>query len=224
MRNKTFNIYCDESCHLENDQHPYMFLGAISCAYNQVRLHTQQIEAIKKKHRFYAEIKWSPVSMSKFNFYSELLDYFFATDLRFRAVGIKKEQIKNNEFNQSFDDFYYKMYYQLLNYQINSMYYTYNVYLDKKDTLSAHKIRKLREILNTKYGVFRNVQNIHSKESKLMQLCDFIMGAISYSVNNIEKENLAKVRLVEKLEKKSGYELNKTNYSPKLNLFFIELK
>ncbi|MBE6250150.1 MAG: DUF3800 domain-containing protein, partial [Bacteroidales bacterium] len=26
--NKTFNIYCDESCHIENDHKKYMFLGS----------------------------------------------------------------------------------------------------------------------------------------------------------------------------------------------------
>ena len=35
--NKTFNIYCDESCHIENDHKKYMFLGSISSAYPQVK-------------------------------------------------------------------------------------------------------------------------------------------------------------------------------------------
>ncbi len=38
---KTFNIYCDESCHLENDHKPFMFLGYISCAYPQVKAHAE---------------------------------------------------------------------------------------------------------------------------------------------------------------------------------------
>ncbi len=46
--NKTFNIYCDESCHLENDHKPYMFLGKVSSAYNQVKLHTDYIKELKK--------------------------------------------------------------------------------------------------------------------------------------------------------------------------------
>lgn len=220
---KTFNIYCDESCHLENDHKDFMFLGSVSSAYNQVRLHTEQINALKKKHRFYAEIKWSKVSHSKFHFYSDLIDYFFATDLQFRAVGIEKSTINNQNFSQTYDEFYYKMYYQLLNHKINSC-YSYNVYLDIKDTLSACKVRKLREILNIKYGVFRNVQNIRSHESVLMQLTDFLMGAISYCKNNMEKKNQAKIQLTERIVKKSGCDLNKTNYSEKLNLFFIELK
>jgi hypothetical protein len=200
-----------------------MFLGSISSAYNQVRLHTAQINELKKKHNFYAEIKWSKVSQSKQHFYTELIDYFFATDLKFRAVGIKKGTIYNEVFSQTYDDFYYKMYYQLLNHKIDSR-YAYNVYLDVKDTLSACKVRKLREILNTKYGVFRNIQNIRSHESILMQLSDFLMGAISYYKNNTEKKNQAKVQLTERIIKKSGLDLDKTNYSDKLNLFFIELK
>ena len=220
---KTFNIYCDESCHLENDHKKFMFLGSINAAYNQVRLHTSQINEIKRKHHFYAEIKWSNVSQSKLHFYTELIEYFFATDLKFRAVGVEKSKINNQIYAQTFDDFYYKMYYQLLNYKMESC-YSYNVYLDIKDTLSACKVKKLKEILNIKYSAFRYVQNIRSSESVLMQLCDFLMGAISYYKNNKEKKNQTKVQLIERITKRSGLDLDKTNYSEKLNLFFIELK
>lgn len=220
---KTFNIYCDESCHLENDHKKYMFLGSISSAYNQVKFHTENIKEIKQKHNFYAEIKWSNVSKSKFHFYTDLIDYFFSTDLKFRCIGIKKDKINNDKFNQSFDEFYFKMYYQLLNHNIDSR-HNYNVYLDIKDTLSALKVRKLKEILNVKYGVFRNVQNIRSNESLLLQMCDFIMGAISYYHNNEEKKNLSKMKIIQKIEAHAKVDLSKTNYDQKLNLFFIELR
>lgn len=221
---KTFNIYCDESCHLENDQKMFMFLGSISCAYPQVVRHTKRIDEIKKEHDFYAEIKWTKVSNSKLRFYLDLVDYFFDTDLKFRAIGIDKSKIHNEDFEQTYDDFYYKMYYQLLHYNINTL-YNYNVYLDIKDTLSACKVRRLREILNTKWGVFRNVQNIRSYESLLMQLADFLMGAISYNINDIEHKNAAKMQIIEKIKKHAKtHDLGKTNYNDKLNLFFIELK
>lgn len=223
--NKTFNIYCDESCHIENDHKPFMFLGSVSVPYNQVRFHTEQIKELKKKHNFYAEIKWSKVSKSKLRFYSELVDYFFNTDIKFRTVGVKKSKINNEAFQQNYDDFYYKMYYSLLNHNINTS-YNYNVYLDIKDTLSAYKVNRLKKILNTKFGVFRNVQNIRSHESLLLQLADFMMGAISYENNQTDKKNLAKLQVIEKIKNHCSYphRLDLTNYSDKLNLFFIELK
>lgn len=220
---KTFNIYCDESCHIPNDHKDYMLLGSISCAFPQIKRHTKRIEELKKAHNFYAEIKWSNVSKSKIKFYLDLIDYFFDTDLRFRAIGIKKEQIKCDDLN-AFDDFYYKMYYQLLNYKIDTLDH-YNVYLDIKDTLSAQKVRRLKEVLNVKYGVFRNVQNILSHESLLMQLADFIMGAISYNLNDKDKRNEAKVAIIERIKKHLPTPvLDATNYSNKLNLFFINLR
>lgn len=221
---KTFNIYCDESCHLENDHKKYMFIGSINCAYPQVRRHTERIKELKDKHKFNAEIKWSHVSMSKIQFYLDLVDYFFDTDLKFRAIGIDKSQIRCDDFNSNFDDFYYKMYYQLLNYKVDTTNH-YNVYLDIKDTLSAIKVRKLKNILNVKYGVFRNIQNIRSEESVLMQLADFLMGAISYNANFDQKQNFAKVLILDKISKHANMtNLAKPNYSEKLNLFFIDLK
>lgn len=220
---KTFNIYCDESCHIENDHKKFMFLGSTSVAYNQVKFHTSQINELKKKHSFYGEIKWSKVSKSKLRFYLELVDYFFATDLQFRCVGVQKIKIDAEAFNISYDDFYYRMYYSLLNHNINTT-YNYNVYLDIKDTLSAYKVNKLKEVLNTKFGVFRNVQNIRSHESIIMQITDFMMGAISYLHNNEEKLNLAKVQIIDKIKHHCKDQLDKTNYSEKLNLFFIELR
>ena len=222
--NKTFNIYCDESCHIEHDHKDYMFLGYISCAYPQVRRHTKRIDELKKSHNFYAEIKWSNVSKSKLRFYLDLVDYFFDTDLRFRSIGIKKSQIQCDGIRFSYDDFYYKMYYQLLNYKVDTLDH-YNVYLDIKDTLSAVKVRRLKDILNVKYGVFRNVQNICSNESLLMQLADFIMGAISYNNNDRNHLNEAKVAIIERIKRHLHINsLDATNYSSKLNLFFINLK
>lgn len=222
---KTFNIYCDESCHIENDHKPHMLLGCVSSAYNQIKRHTERINYLKEKHHYYGEIKWSNVSGSQLQFYKDLLDYFFDTDLRFRSVIVEKCKINNNAYGQDYDTFYYKMYYYLLNHKKNSE-YTYNVYLDIKDTLSAHKVNKLKEILNVKFGVFRNVQNIRSHESILMQLADFLTGAVSYHLNDPNKKVVAKKQLIERIQLHSKQQLlSSSNYTErKMNLFFIELR
>lgn len=117
---KTFNIYCDESCHIENDKKNFLFLGSIRSAYNQVKTHTENIKEIKRKHNFYGEIKWTSVSKSKLMFYDDLIDYFFSSELIFRTIAVRKSQLRNDEFGQSYDEFYYKMYYILLNHDINT--------------------------------------------------------------------------------------------------------
>lgn len=221
---KTFNFYCDESCHLENDKQPYMLIAYVSTAYNEIKIHNEFIKNLRNKHNMFTEIKWSKVSKSKFEFYAELIDYFFSSEMRFRAIVVNKNQIDNERIGQSYDDFYYKMYYQLLHHKI-SMEYTYNVYLDIKDTLSAFKVRKLKEILNTRYNSIRNLQNIRSHESNIMQLTDLLMGAISYYKRGPRKV-IAKNKLIEKIQIKSNYTLNEKTpkAEEKFNLFFIELQ
>ena len=216
---KTYNRYCDESCHLENDHKKYMFLGYISSAYNQVKAHTDRIKDIKSAHNFYGEIKWNHVSMSKLKFYLELVDYFFSTDLKFRAIGVDKEKTDCEDF----DEYYYSMYHNLLIHNINIT-HTYNVYLDIRDTLSAYKVSKLKELLNIKYGAFRNVQNINSKESLLLQLADFILGALSYDKNENTKNNEAKCLIVERIKNRAnGRWCGCTTDDKDSNIFFIDL-
>ena len=221
---KTFNLYCDESCHLENDGMPFMVISYVSCAYNQVKLHQQNIKNLKEKHSFRNEIKWSSISKSKYNFYVELIEYFFSNDLQFRAIVVAKEKIKNDAFGQNFDEFYYKMYFQLLNHKMN-MDNKYNVYLDIKDTLSANKVKKLKDILNIKYSSINNLQNIHSHESLLMQLTDVLMGAITYHLRGLNKVT-AKNKIIEKIQSHTHLPLNTSTSKgfEKFNLFFIDLK
>ncbi len=222
--NKTFNFYCDENCHLENDGASYMLIAYTSCAYNQVKIHSSNIRKIKLNHYLKGELKWSALSKSQYPLYCELIDYFFATDLQFRAIVIDKSQIDNAAFEQSQDDFYNKMYYQLLSkkiFQENS----YNIYLDIKDTHSYKKSKELRDYLNKNYVSVRNLQNIRSHESELMQLTDVIMGAISYHLRGLNTV-IAKNKIIEKIQQHSRHPLSHST-SPsnsKFNLFFIDLK
>ncbi|NCC62254.1 MAG: DUF3800 domain-containing protein, partial [Verrucomicrobiae bacterium] len=76
---ETFNLYCDESCHLENDRQQAMVLGAVWCPVDKTREISVRLREIKQKHglspRF--EVKWTKVSPAKKGFYLDLIDYFF---------------------------------------------------------------------------------------------------------------------------------------------------
>jgi hypothetical protein len=221
---KTFNLYCDESCYTSNPEHPYLLLGYIGVSYNQIDRHKREIKELRVKHKFFSEIKWSRVSHRNHAFYQELIEYFFASDLFFRAIIVNKDQINNTSLQQDNHTFYYKMYYQLIHHKID-MTANYNVYFDVKDALSKIKIRTLKEILNVQYGVFRNIQSIPSKESVFIQLADLFLGAISYKLRKLSNLK-TKLDIIKKIEKESEHPLDKMTpkKEPKLNLFFIELK
>jgi hypothetical protein len=222
--NKTYNIYCDESTHLENDGHPYMILSYISTPYHLLKMHNKNIREMKMDHFYRGEMKWSSVSKSQYPFYNEIINYFFSNDLNYRAIVIKKSQLNHKEFNQDHNLFYDKMYYQLLNKKIepNS---SYNIYIDIKDTHSYLKARSLKIYLERDYNNIRTLQIIRSYESEIMQLTDVLMGAINYKLRGLNKVT-AKNNIIEKMERHCGKSLTEETYKSenKFNLFFIDLK
>jgi hypothetical protein len=228
MYNKTFNIYCDESTHLEHDGQPYMIYGYVSIAYNQMKLAKKQIAQIKEIHDYKGELKWTNISEKTYPLYKEIVDYFFMTDFNFRAVIVDKSQIDNSRPDYTFNDFYFRMYFQLLHHKID-MENVYNIYFDIKDTCSQNKLHKLRDILKWNASI-RNFQFIRSHESCFVQLADVLMGAVNYHLRvesgTLEGKNIAKRKIVQTIREHTNLSLNTTTTkdAKKFNLFFISLK
>ncbi|MEA4916879.1 hypothetical protein SDC9_110801 [bioreactor metagenome] len=222
--NKTYNFYCDESTHIENDHFPYMILSFVSTAYHQLKIHNEKIRGIKRKHYLKGELKWSKISKSQYECYKEIVEYFFATDLKFRAIIIDKSKLKHGEFDQTHGDFYDKMYFQLLNKRLTPT-DTFNIYIDIKDTYSYLKARNLKKYLERDYMNVRTLQVIKSYESELMQLTDVLMGAINYKLRGLNKVT-AKNKIIELIEKNCNKSITLPTppYEQKFNLFFIDLK
>lgn len=226
--NKTFNIYCDESTHLIHDGHPYMLLGYISIAYPQIRIAKNEIKTIKERHNYADELKWTNVHDATYKVYAELIDWFFMNDLEFRVVIVDKSQINESRKDYTFNDFYFRMYFQLLHTKVDFQ-NTYNVYMDIKDTCSSDKLKKLKKIMSLNSSIGR-IQFIRSHESVFIQLADVLMGAINYNLR-IEKGDvsgrvIAKRKIIERIKKHSNISLNSTTplSRKKFNLFFISLK
>nr|EDZ39902.1 MAG: Hypothetical protein CGL2_11389058a [Leptospirillum sp. Group II '5-way CG'] len=227
--NESFNVYCDESCHLEKDRQGVMVLGSIWCPLNEVVRLSKEVQDMKFRHKAMGELKWSKVSLSRLNFYLEIIDWFLAeSPLHFRGlVVLHKERLNHFLFNEgSHDDFYYKMYFSLLS-KILSPDRQYNIYLDIKDTRSRLKLRKLGEVLcNDKYDftsqMINHLQNIRSHESNLLQLCDFLVGAVSYRHRGLIS-NSAKNSIIQHLERGIRRELLSSTplREEKFNLFLF---
>lgn len=224
----SYNIYCDESCHLEHDQQTAMVLGALWCPSAKVRECNVAIRDIKVRYGLSKEfeIKWTKVSPAKLDFYRALIDFFFDNQhLHFRALIVPdKTKLNHTAYHQSHDDWYYKMCFDLLK-VILAPGSTYQIFLDIKDTRASGKVAKLHGVLtNSMYDFSRSIvhklQNVHSHEIELLQLCDLLIGAVSY-VNRGLTGSPAKQELVRRMRERSGYKLTWTTLlkEEKVNLF-----
>ena len=209
-----FNIYCDESCHLENDGEKAMVLGGVWCPAEKKDEIFRRLREIKEEHglnkRF--EIKWNKVSKGQLAFYMDIINYFFDNgDLHFRVLVVpNKSELKHEEFGQSHDTFYYKMYFNLLKTLFEPS-CEYNIYIDIKDTRGQKKVDKLHEVLcNNHYDfnreLIKKVQQVRSEEVELVALADLLIGAMSY-LHRGKTTSEAKLKLIERIKERSKYNL-----------------
>ena len=225
---QVYNIYCDESCHLENDHMQVMVLGAIWCPLDKTRKINKQVREIKKSHGIKPdfEVKWKKVSPAKKQFYKELIEYFFSdNDLHFRALIVPdKSKLRHEDFGHSHDDWYFKMYFEMLKviFDPNAR---YRIYLDIKDSRSSSKIAKLHDVLcnnlyDFSYQIIERVQTVRSHEVAILQLADLLIGAVSY-INRGLSTSETKLELINLIRERSHYSLMKTTLlrEDKFNLF-----
>jgi hypothetical protein len=212
-----YNVYCDESCHLEHDYQKTMVLGAVWHPLEKKDEISKRLREIKVANGVDTtfEAKWTKISPSKQQLYLDLLDYFFDDDdLHFRAVVIPdKNKLNHTQFQQNHDEWYYKMYFLLLK-QIFDPQAAYRIYLDIKDTLGQAKVEKLHDILcNNMYDfnrdIVQRVQQVRSHEVEAMQLTDLLIGALSY-VHRGLASSTAKMAMIARMRERSGHSLTKT--------------
>lgn len=226
--NNIFNIYCDESCHLEHDGQKAMVLGGVWCPDEKRKLIARQLRNLKVQYnlnpRF--EIKWNKISPARLDFYLALVDFFFDNpDLHFRAFIIpNKGELQHEAFSQTHDEFYYKCYFRLLKTLLEPG-ASYNIYLDIKDTQGEAKVRKLHEYLcNSRYDfdreMIKRVQQVRSHELELVALADLFIGALSYIHRGLH-ESAAKIAVIDRIRQLAGYQLLRSTLyrENKFNLF-----
>jgi hypothetical protein len=232
-----FNIYCDESCHLEHDRASVMVLGAVWCPADRVEEISIRLRELKQKHHVLSqenlrqprlrqfEVKWTKVSKAKLALYVDWIDYFFDDDdLHFRGVLIDKTILDHTARQQSHDDWYYKMLFRLLEPVIDPQ-QQYRVYLDIKDTRSEQKRAKLEEVLrcashDRDSTIIAHVQQVRSHESEVLQVADLLIGAIAYHHRQRRgdlpgatgKLSDAKLALFERVRQRSGKSLERTTW------------
>lgn len=210
-----YNIYCDESCHLEHDNQKAMVLGAVWCPEDKTHEFNDNIRQIKRDYHLspQLEIKWTKVSPSRLKFYLALIDFFFQTvDLHFRALIVPDKTLLNHALfpNQDHDVWYYKMYFDMLK-AIFDPESQYKVYLDIKDTKGYLKQEKLHEVLcnnqlDFRRQIIQRVQQVRSHEIELLQLADLLIGAVSY-VNRELQTSEAKKTIIQRIIEHSKYTL-----------------
>jgi hypothetical protein len=174
------------------------------------------IKELKIKFKSPTEIKWNSLSLSRWELYKAIIDFFFFNDIDFRAILIKdKKNLTPDKFSRlDQHSYYYKTLTLLLGNKVHKDNCDYRVFLDVKDSKGQKRIGLLKQELEKVYekkSPFSYFQHLHSNENEFLQLTDLFIGAIAYKARKEhEKPNASKVRLkiIDHIENLYGYVLD----------------
>ena len=198
-----YNLYCDETCHLEHDNSNSMALGAVIIPKEKRKEICLRIKEIKQKHEICAtnEVKWSKARDRMLPLYLDLVDYFFDDDdISFRALLIPDKNLLDHEkYNQDHNTWYYKMYFEMLKIIFDPR-QSYNVFVDIKDTHSDSRISQLWNVCSNNMRdrdrkIIRKIQPIRSDEVQIMQLTDILVGAVCRSQRKLPEQHQSIAKL-----------------------------
>ncbi len=225
------DVYCDES-------HPdlfasrdsvfsYLVIGGIWAARDNRSRFKAELHELRDKHHYGGEFKWQKASGSKVEFYLDLVEWFFAQgdELRYRCVVVDKRRVDLARYHDGDQELgFYKFYYQLLKHWIRPG-NAYQVFVDFKTNRRRDRLWDLRQCIEHACveSTIPLVQAVRSEESVLIQMADFLTGAVSASLNESVEGSASKWRLITEIEAKIGGGIRATGqWEKKFNVFVIQ--
>jgi len=225
-------VYCDESgleALINKEAHKYIAIGGIWIEADKRPALKSGISAIKEKYNIRGEFKWNKVSPSYYDFYKEILDFYYKSEfIRFRVILVEAKKTNECTFHNSDVELeFYKFYYQLLHHWILD-FNNYSIFLDLKVNRKNERLKDLRKILiNANLSsTINQVQGLPSEQSLGIQLADLLTGMVAAKFNG-EITSKAKLDLISHVENEylEGHPIAPTSKSvEKMNVFVINLQ
>lgn len=187
-------LYIDES---SQTNHRYFALGSLAINHTHIDELERRIVSARIPELPSAEMGWKKVSKAKLEAYRRVVDVLFdrrleTQPMHFHAMIVDSSKLKDNVFNGGSREVgFNKEVYQLCQ-RMARLYRwrLFHTYLDSRTTKSTTE--DLRFILNsglrkkgdTRDWPFRRVHFRDSAASLPLQLCDILLGAVMYQVND----------------------------------------
>lgn len=219
-------VYCDESrqelaAHGRAEQAgEYVLIGSIWIEKKTRSRLKARVRSLRELHGVHGEFKWNKVSGSKLPFYEALIDLFFDCEAKFRCLVLSTAAVDVKRYHSGDPELmFYKFYYQLLHQWILTD-NEYDIFVDGKTNRLRSRVRELGIVLqraNVTANV-RRVQVVRSHESDMLQLADFLIGAVGFRY--MPGRSSAKLRIVRRIEGYLGHPIRPTDRAEsKFNIF-----
>lgn len=228
---RAVEVYCDESRpELMAGGRPsakFTLIGSLWIPAEDRPELKAQIHQLRNYYDCWGEAKWSKISSSKLDFYTDLVDVFLDhPSAQFRCIAIEATLLDLARFHNDDGELgFYKFYYQLLYHWIRPG-RGYRVFCDQKVNRDRARLSTLATVLQNacKQSSIAGIHAVDSKESSLTQVCDLLLGASQARANGSIESSSAKQAVLKYVEDRIGRSISPTPASEeKFNVFRIRL-
>lgn len=228
LRMKKFLIYADEAWTQDlKDSHNryHCFFGGFLATQQEFKQFEKNLTLLQKQYKQSKEIKWGNISNYNINFYKDiicLVDNFLRENkyAKYRQFFMDRHHQYIGQPTTALDS-QFKIYYQFLKHSFGFQFIPFKnieilFYLDTHS--SHHHKEKLMEfaidlprVLN-RNDIHIQIKFIDSKRSKVLQVCDLLMGAAGYYGNAIFERKVNGRKQITKHQKLKR-DFGKTTYN-----------
>ncbi len=230
---RKFLIYADEAwtqSHIYSENRYHCFFGGFFATSKEFKQFEKKLNLLQKQHKQSKEIKWGNISKENLNFYNDIIilvnDFLCENEFsKYRQFFMDKHH-EYQGLQSSVLDSQFKMYYQFLKHSFGFQFIPYQnveiVFFLDTHSSQQHK-EKLKEFsINFPRILNRNdikveIKFIDSKRSKILQVCDLLMGAAGYYGNAIYERKVNGKRRMTKHQKLKR-DFGKTTYNMLRNI------
>lgn len=214
MKDSTCILFCDESG--RSGKEKFLVIGVLSCPRDDFFKFEERITKYRYKKIKWGEIKWSKSSDGK-----EYQDFYLGiikgvlenTGISYKAIVIKKSQLDYKQYHKNNINLaFLKFYFLILRERMRNLNFSNFYILIDRLSVSEDMIREFKKFVR-KYGKSEGIHCIcqcNSHINNLIQISDFITGAIANCWNNNNSTKNSKI--LDYLEDKFHLKIRKREY------------
>jgi len=143
-----------------------------------------ELKNVCLQYRLGSELKWSKVSKRYLEGYKAFVDVFLRSqNVNARVILVPHNKLDYCRFHGGDKELgFYKFYYRMLEPWVNRN-AEYQILLDRKINSQESRYADLQRCLSYNANI-RPVQTIESKDARIAQLCDIIVGCVAAANSN----------------------------------------
>lgn len=193
-----YEIHCDETYLRGHGSEAFAF-GALICSPRRSEILREALKEVRVRHNYQDEVKWRELSRQTLSISLEFVEVFFADHFAKFAIRSVRKGHSWNGWGKSEEERFFKAYHHFLK-RWTGPFSRYDIYPDERPLQKNYRWKTLHFLINRsrryewnlRQRNIRTFEPTDSASEDLLQLTDLLLGGLTSTAQQKEKDALCK--------------------------------